>query len=161
MFAKSRTLAVGVTVAGLIGFGAAMASASPIPGGIGNNANVAVPVCGNDVNANVAAIQALVPAATLAGNAGSAGATTSNTSLDNRGCVVANVQKGYSQDGGILNNANVAVPVCGNDVNVSALAAQADLSNLTALLNLFSPGATASNTSVQNRGCVVANAQQH
>jgi hypothetical protein len=161
MFGKS-TLAVGVTVAGLIGFGATMASAAPMPG-IGNNANVAIPVCGNNLNANMGAVQALVPNATLIGGVGSAGAGTKNTELDNSGCAVVNSQRGgsWGDDGGVLNNANIAVPVCGNDINVNVLALQALVPNLTGLLNLLSPAAQTSNTEVQNRGCVVANSQQH
>jgi hypothetical protein len=160
MFGKSRTLAVGLSVASLIGFGATMASAAPMPG-IGDNANLAVPVCGNNLNANVASIQALLPNATIIGGAGNTGAGTKNTELTNSGCAVVNTQRGgAADDGGALNNANVAIPICGNDVNVNAVAVQALLPNLTALLNLLSPASQTSNTQVQNRGCTVVNSQQ-
>lgn len=162
MLGKSRTLAVGLSVASLIGFGATMASAAPMPG-IGNNANIAIPVCGNNLNANVGALQALVPNATVIGGAGSAGAGTKNTELSNSGCVVANEQRGggWGNNGGTLNNTNFAVPVCGNNVNVNVLAGQVLVPDLTALLNFMSPMAQTSNTQAQNRGCVVGNSQEH
>jgi hypothetical protein len=163
MLGKSRTLAVGLSVAGLIGFGATMASAAPMPG-IGNNANIALPVCGNNLNANAGALQALVPNATVIGGAGNTGAGTKNTELSNSGCVVANSQRsgGWGDDdGGALNNANVAAPICGNNVNVNVLAGQVLVPNLTALLNLMSPLSQTSNTEADNRGCAVVNSQQH
>jgi hypothetical protein len=163
MFGKSRALAVGLSVASLIGFGATMASAAPMPG-IGNGNNVAIPVCGNDINANVASVQALVPDATIIGGAGNEGAGTKNTELSNSGCAVVNENRGGDwgdEDGGALNNNNIAVPICGNNANVNVLALQALVPNLTALLDLMSPLSQTSNTQVQNRGCVVANSQQH
>jgi len=162
MLGKSRSIAVGLSVASLIGFGATMASAAPMPG-IGNNANLALPICGNNLNGNLASVQALLPNTTIEGGAGNAGASTKNTQVDNSGCAVVNAQRGggFGSDDGVLNNANVAMPVCGNNINLNGGAGQVLVPNLTALLNLMSPQSQTSNSVVQNRGCVVANSQQH
>jgi hypothetical protein len=172
MLKKSHALALTVATAGLIGFGAPMASAATMatgahhPGSVVNISNNQVPVqvCGNDVDGNVAGGQ--VPAegnAVVAGLLSPGSATTSNAT-DNRGCVMANSQRGtdrHSARGGLVNATNNQVPVqgCGNEILANAAGGQVPLTGLAGALAFLSPSAVTASSAADNQGCGLINQQ--
>jgi hypothetical protein len=170
MLKKGHALALVVTTAGLIGFGAPLASAATMPhgdgGGVVNVSHNQAPLqaCGNTVNGNVAGGQVPVEGAAVVGSLLSPGAVTNATSLDNRGCAMANSQhegRGSGDDGGLVNVAHNQVPAqaCGNEVNGNVLGGQVPLSALSGALSFLSPFSVTNATAVTNQGCELDNRQ--
>jgi hypothetical protein len=172
MLKKSHALALAVTTAGLIGFGAPMAGAATMhgPGTDGGLVNVShnqVPIqgCGNSVDLNAAGGQVTGEGGALVGSLLSPGAVTNATAVNNRGCEMENNQsKGRHShdDGGLLNVADNQVPtqVCGNEVFGNVLGGQVPLSALSGALAVLSPFAITNSTAVNNQGCSLVNNQQ-
>jgi hypothetical protein len=172
MLKKSHALALAVTTAGLIGFGAPMASAATMhgpggtSGGLVNVSNNQVPVqgCGNDADFNGAGSQIIGQGGALVAALGSPGAQTSSIAADNRGCdMVNNQSKGrHSRDkAGVLNVANNQAPTqfCGNQVMGNGAGSQTPLSALAGAFAVLSPFAITNSVAVTNQGCSLANNQ--
>lgn len=173
MLKKSHALALAVTTAGLIGFGAPMASAATMhgpggtAGGLVNVSNNQVPVqgCGNDVDLNALGGQVTGQGGALVGSLLSPGAVTNSTAVNNRGCDMTNKQdKGrHSEDvGGLANVADNQIPaqVCGNQVLGNVAGGQVPLSALSGALAVLSPFAITNATAVNNQGCSLDNSQR-
>jgi hypothetical protein len=173
MLKKSHALALAVTTAGLIGFGAPMASAATMhgpggtAGGLVNVSNNQVPVqgCGNDVDLNGLGGQVTGQGGALVGSLLSPGAFTNATAVNNRGCDMTNKQSkgGHSEDvGGLANVANNQVPAqfCGNQVFGNVAGGQVPLSALSGAFAVLSPFAITNSTAVNNQGCSLDNSQR-
>jgi hypothetical protein len=172
MLKKSHALALAVTTAGLIGFGAPMASAATMlgpggtAGGLVNVSHNQVPIqgCGNDVDINGIGAQVWGSGGALVGSLLSPGAVTNATAVNNRGCDMANEQdKGrHSKDvGGLANVADNQIPaqVCGNQIMGNVIGGQVPLSALSGALAVLSPFAITNSTAVNNQGCSLDNSQ--
>jgi hypothetical protein len=172
MLKKSHALALAVTTAGLIGFGAPMASAATMhgpggtAGGLVNVSNNQVPVqgCGNDADINGAGGQVTGQGGALVASLLSPGATTNATAVNNRGCDMTNKQdKGrHSRDeAGVLNVANNQAPTqfCGNQVLANGAGGQVPLSALAGAFAVLSPFAITNSTALNNQGCSLDNSQ--
>lgn len=168
MLKKGHALALAVTTAGLIGFGAPLASAATMPhhpSSILNVSNNQVPTqaCGNTVNTNGAGNQTPVDGAAIVGSLFSPGATTNATSVDNRGCAMTNSQhEGHgSHTSGVFNVANNQLPsqACGNDTNTNAGGNQTPLTALSGALAFMSPFSVTNATALTNQGCELNNSQ--
>jgi hypothetical protein len=172
MLKKSHALALAVTTAGLIGFGAPMAGAATMhgpgtDGGLVNVSNNQVPVqgCGNSVDGNALGGQVTGEGGALVASLLSPGAVTNSTAVNNRGCdMVNNQSKGRHShdDAGLLNVANNQVPaqVCGNEVFGNVAGGQVPLSALSGALAVLSPFAITNGTAVNNQGCSLVNNQR-
>ena len=168
MLKKGHALALAVTTAGLIGFGAPLASAATMPhhAGVVNVSGNQAPLqaCGNTVNGNVLGGQVPVEGAAVVGSLLSPGSVTNATSLDNRGCAMTNSQhqgRHSDDDGGLLNVANNQLPTqaCGNEANINGAGGQVPLTALSGALAFLSPDSLTNATAVTNQGCELSNSQ--
>lgn len=170
MLKKGHALALAVTTAGLIGFGAPLASAATMPhhpGSILNVSNNQLPLqaCGNTVNGNALGGQVPVEGAAIVGSLLSPGAFTNATSVNNRGCDMVNNQdegRGrHHDDDGALNIANNQVPAqaCGNQALGNVAGGQVPLSALSGALTFLSPFSVTNATALTNQGCELNNSQ--
>jgi hypothetical protein len=166
---KSHVLVLGVATAGLIGFGAPMAGAATVSGpsslvNVSNN-QIPIQICGNDVNLNGLGVQVPAEGDALVASLLSPGSVTKGKTVNNRGCVVYDVQQNGDDDEGstLVNVAGNQIPVqvCGNDVNGNLLGIQVPLEALGILVPVLSPGSVNMNKVVNNRGCVSLNDQQN
>ena len=164
MIKKGHALALAVTTAGLIGFGAPLASAATMPHhptSILNVSNNQVPVqaCGNDLNTG-AGSQTPVNGAAFVGSLLSPGAKANSASATNRGCEMKNSQHGGSNASGVFNVANNQLPtqVCGNQANTGG-GTQAPLNALAGNLAFLSPFSMSNAVAVTNQGCQLSNSQ--
>jgi hypothetical protein len=169
MLKKTHALALTVATAGLLGFGAPMASAATMSfaaGPIVNVSNNQVPIqaCGNDVNTNGAGTQVLAQGAAVVGSLLSPGAVTEGTAVSNRGCDMNNEQRNSNSDGhGVFNFADNQIPVqaCGNDANTNTAGTQVPLAGIDGTFALLSPQAITKSVAVSNRGCSMKNLQHN
>lgn len=168
MLKKGHALALAITTAGLIGFGAPLASAATMPNHAGavnvSNNQLPLQACGNTVNGNVAGGQVPVEGAAVVGSLLSPGSVTNATSLDNRGCAMTNSQhegRHSDNDAGLANVTNNQVPAqaCGNEVNGNAFGGQVPLTALSGALAFLSPDSLTNATAVTNQGCELSNSQ--
>ncbi len=168
MLKKGHALALAVTTAGLIGFGAPLASAATMPNHAGavnvSNNQLPLQACGNTVNGNALGGQVPVEGAAVVGSLLSPGSVTNATSLDNRGCAMTNSQhegRHSGNDAGLLNVANNQVPAqaCGNEVNGNFAGGQVPLTALSGALAFLSPDSLTNATAVTNQGCEMDNSQ--
>jgi len=168
MLNKSRTLAIGLTMAGMIGFGAPVASAATMSGhgGIVNVSNNQAPVqgCGNDAYINGAGGQVPAEGDAVVGSLLSPGSVTKAKATDNRGCGMVNNQSDdsrHSSKGGLVNVANNQVPAqfCGNEVMGNGAGGQVPLTGLAGALAVGSPFAITSSDATNNQGCGLINNQ--
>jgi hypothetical protein len=173
MLKKSHALALAVTTAGLIGFGAPMASAATMhgpggtAGGLVNVSHNQVPIqgCGNDVDINGIGGQVIGQGGALVASLLSPGSVTNSTAVNNRGCDMVNKQsKGRhsSDEGGLANIADNQVPAqfCGNQAMGNVIGGQVPLSALSGALAVLSPFAITNSTAVNNQGCSLDNSQR-
>ncbi len=169
MLKKGHALALTVVTAGLIGFGAPMASAATFGdhGGLVNVSNNQTPtqVCGNDVNTNGAGVQVPLEGGSALVPLLSPGSFNKSSVENNRGCVMANNQQnGHGKNtGGLFNFSDNQNPtqVCGNDVYTNGAGTQIPLEALGILIPSTSPDSVNVNKVVNNRGCVMFNNQQN
>lgn len=168
MLKKGHALALAVATAGLIGFGAPLASAATMPNHAGavnvSNNQLPMQACGNTVNANGLGGQVPVEGAAVVGSLLSPGAMTNATSLDNRGCAMTNSQhegRHSHNDAGLANVTNNQVPMqaCGNEANGNVAGGQVPLSALSGALSFLSPFSVTNATAVTNQGCEMDNSQ--
>lgn len=169
MLKKTHALALTVATAGLIGFGAPLASAATTelgPGPIVNVSNNQVPIqaCGNDANANTTGTQVLAEGAAVVGSLLSPGAVTEGKAISDRSCSMNNEQSNSnSDDHGLFNFANNQIPVqaCGNDANTNGAGTQVPLSGIDGTLAVLSPKAITKSVAVSDRGCSSNNLQRN
>jgi hypothetical protein len=171
MLKKGHALALTVVTAGLIGFGAPMASAATLGdhGGLVNVSNNQFPLqaCGNDLNTNVvgAGTQVVAEGASALVPVLSPGSFNKSSVENNRGCVMANNQQnGHGKNsGGLFNLSDNQAPLqaCGNDSNTNGAGTQVPLEALGILLPIGSPDSINVNKVVNNRGCVMFDNQQN
>jgi hypothetical protein len=170
MLNKSRTLAIGLTMAGMIGFGASVASAATMSGhgGIVNVSNNQVPVqaCGNDLDINGIGGQVPAEGDAVVGSLLSPGSVTKAKATDNRGCGMINNQSDssrHSGKGGLVNVANNQVPAqfCGNEGMGNVIGGQVPLTGLAGALAIASPFSITSADATNNQGCGLINNQQN
>jgi hypothetical protein len=169
MLKKSHVLMLGVATAGMIGFAAPMASAATVSGpsslvNVSGN-QIPIQVCGNDVYGNVIGAQVPAEGDALVASLLSPGSVTKAKAVNNRGCVVYDVQQNGSRNGGsgLVNAADNQIPVqvCGNDVFINGIGAQVPLYGLAGAITGLSPAAVTKSTAVNNQGCDLANSQQN
>jgi len=167
MLKKTHVLALTVVTAGLIGFGAPIASAATMGGhgGLVNVSNNQVPVqaCGNDVDINGIGGQVPAEGDALVGSLLSPGSVTKAKATDNRGCGMINNQSdaGGRSSGGLANVANNQVPVqfCGNEGMGNVIGGQVPLTGLAGALAIASPFSVTSADATNNQGCGLINNQ--
>ena len=167
MLKKTHALALTVATAGLLGFGAPMASAATMSLGshhpsVVNVSNNQVPIqaCGNDVYGNLAGGQVPAEGNAVVGSLLSPGAVTKSTAVNNRGCAMKNNETNrHDDEGGLVKATGNQVPaqVCGNQIMGNAFGGQVPLYGLSGALSVLSPASITKSTAVNNQGCKMKN----
>jgi hypothetical protein len=167
MLKKTHALALTVATAGLLGFGAPMASAATMSLGdhhpsIVNVSNNQVPIqaCGNDAYGNIIGGQVPAQGDAVVGSLLSPGSITKAKAINNRGCKMKNNETNRGDaEGGLVKATGNQVPVqaCGNDLFINGFGGQVPLYGLAGALSVLSPGSVTKSTAVNNQGCKMKN----
>jgi hypothetical protein len=167
MLKKTHALALTVATAGLLGFGAPMASAATMSLGshhpsVVNVSNNQVPIqaCGNDAYGNIIGGQVPVEGNAVVGSLLSPGSVTKAKAVNNRGCEMKNNETNRHDDqGGLVKATGNQVPVqaCGNDLFINGIGGQVPLYGLSGALSVLSPASVTKSTAVNNQGCKMKN----
>jgi hypothetical protein len=167
MLKKTHALALTVATAGLLGFGAPMASAATMSLGshhpsVVNVSNNQVPIqaCGNDAYGNIIGGQVPAQGDAVVGSLLSPGSVTKAKAVNNRGCEMKNNETNrHDDEGGLVKATGNQVPVeaCGNEVMGNAFGGQVPLTGLSGALSLLSPASFTKSTAVNNQGCKMKN----